>query len=279
MNTITENEVRKLVDAVQSSRKYRELALPEDMLRDLIAVNLPNSRNMADLKTSFRKALHNVIAPYLEDIDYEKEIQRLQAERFNLQQPENLKSYCLKVMAKHASTKERIPHLQAFFDTIFKTIGSPNSIMDLACALDPLCLPWIRLAPGASFKAYDINGPRVRYLQAFFALTYPNFQAIQQDILLTPPAERADCAFFFKEAHRLEKRQPGSTRILLEGINVATVVLSLPAVDLKGHHSLENFHRHLVEKALEGTTWQQDLRQVGNELLFFIHKEPAHEPA
>lgn len=279
MNMITEKDIEKLIEAVNSSRKYRDLELPEELLRDLITVNTPNSKNLADLKTNFRKSLHNVIAPYLENIDYDTEVEALQTDSSNLLEPDNLKSYCLKMMAKHASTKERIPHLEAFFDTIYEIIGTPHSILDLACALDPLCLPWIRLAPGASFKAYDINGPRVRYLQAFFALTYPNFQAIQQDILLTPPEERADCAFFFKEAHRLEKRQPGSTRILLEGVKAKTVVLSLPAVDLKGHHSLENFHRHLVEKALEGTTWQQDLRQVGNELLFFIHKEPAHEPA
>jgi len=77
----------------------------------------------------------------------------------------------------------------------------------------------------------------------------------------------------------LEKRQPGSTRILLEGVNVKTVVLSLPAMDLKGHHSLESYHRNLVEKSLEGTNWRQELRLVGNELLFFIHKEPAYESA
>ena len=275
MNTITENEVKKLVEAVQGSRKYRELELPEEMLRDLITVNLPNSRNMAELKTNFRTSLHNVIAPYLEDTDYNSEIRALQSEDSSIQHPENLKSYCLKMMAKHASTKERIPHLDAFFDTIFEVIGSPNSILDLACALDPLCLPWMNLAPGATFKAYDINGARICYLQTFFTLAYPDFQAIQQDILLHPPKEKADCAFFFKEAHRLEKRQPGSTRDLLNGINVRTVVLSLPAMDLKGHHSLENYHRHLVEKALEGTTWQQEVRQVGNELLFFIHKDPA----
>ncbi len=275
MNTITETEIEKLVQAVQNSRKYRAMELSEDMLRNLIAVNLSNSKNLAELTTNFRKALHNVIAPYLEDIDYDKEIQALHDDNLKLFEPNNLRAYCLNMMTKHASTRERIPHLEAFFDTIFNTIGNPHSILDLACALDPLCLPWIKLAPDASFKAYDLNGSRVRYLQAFFNLVYPSYQATQQDILLNPPTERADCAFFFKEAHRLEKRQPGSTRILLNGVNVATIVLSLPAMDLKGHHSLENYHRTLVEKALEGTTWHQEVHQVGNELLFFIQKEAS----
>ena len=275
MNTPSDNEIDKLIQAVQSSRKYRELDLPEEVLRDLITVNLPNSKNLAELKTNFRKALHNVIAPYLESIDYDEEIWYLNANSPALEEPGDLKAYCLKMMAKHASTRERIPHLELFFDTIHEVIGKPASVLDLACALDPLCLPWIKLAPGAIFKAYDINSPHVRYLQTFFALKYPNCHAIQQDILLHPPVERADCAFFFKEAHRFEKRQPGSTLILLESLNVAIVVVSLPAMDLKGHHSLEKTHRHLVGKVLEGTNWQQEVRLVGNELLFFIQKEAA----
>jgi len=275
MNTPTENEIEKLIQEVQRSRKYRELELPVEMLRDLIEVNQLNSKNLAELKTNFRKSLHNVIAPYLESINYEQEIHYLQSNSSALTDQENLKAYCRKMMAKHASTRERIPHLEQFFDTIHEVIGSPKSVLDLACALDPLCLPWMKLEEEAVFKAYDINLPRVRYLQVFLALIYPNYEAIQQDILLHPPVEKADCAFFFKEAHRLEKRQPGSTRILLNGINAATIVLSLPAMDLKGHHSLEKLHRSLVEKTLEGTNWRQEVRLVGNELLFFINKEPV----
>jgi len=275
MNTPTENEIEKLIQEVQRSRKYRDLELPVEMLRDLIEVNLPISKNLAELKTNFRKSLHNVIAPYLESIDYNQEIHYLQANSSALSDPEDLKAYCRKMMTKHASTRERIPYLEQFFDTIHEVIGSPRSVLDLACALDPLCLPWMKLDEGAVFKAYDINLPRVRYLQTFFALIYPNYQAIQEDIFLNPPTEKAECVFFFKEAHRLEKRQPGATHILLDSINAATIVLSLPAMDLKGHHSLEKLHRSLVKKTLDGTNWRQEVRLVGNELLFFIFKEVA----
>lgn len=272
MNTPTVTEINKLIQAVQNSHKYRDLELPDEMLRDLINVNLANSKNLSGLKVNFRKSLHNVIAPYLESINYDDEISYLGSAYTDFSVTEDLKAYCL---AKHASTRERILYLDPFFTTIFETIGSPTSILDLACALDPLCLPWLKFAPEASFKAYDINGARVRYLQTFFTLAYPNYQAIQQDILLDTPSEQADCAFFFKEAHRLEKRQPGSTKQLLQRLNVRTIVLSLPAMDLKGHHSLERTHRHLVDKTLEGTDWQQEVRLVGTELLFFIRKEIA----
>jgi len=273
MNTLTDKEVSKLIDSVHKSHKYRDLDLPDAFLLDLINQNLSNSKNFSELKDNFRKSLHNVIAPYLEDIDYQAEIANLESGLEDLSSEEALKNYCLKMMAKHASTKERIPHLQPYFDAIHDVIGEPESVLDLACALDPLCLPWIHLAPQASFKAYDLNGSRIHYLQKFFDSAGIKAEAIQQDILLNPPQDQADCAFFFKEAHRLEKRQPGSTRILIENTNVKTFILSLPAYDLKGHHSLETYHRHLVEKAIEAKNWNLESKLIGNEIIFFIHKE------
>jgi len=273
MNALTDKEISKLIDSVHNSYKYRDLALPDTFLLYLINQNLDNSKNFSELKDNFRKSLHNVIAPYLEDIDYQAEIKNLESGLVDLSSEEALKNYCLKMMAKHASTKERIPHLQPFFDAIHDVIGEPKSVLDLACALDPLCLPWIRLAPQASFKAYDLNGSRIQYLQKFFDSTGIKAEAIQQDILLNPPSDQADCAFFFKEAHRLEKRQPGSTRILIENTKVKTFILSLPAFDLKGHHTLESYHRHLVEKAIEAKNWGLESKLIGNEIIFFIHKE------
>ena len=273
MNTLTDKEVSKLIDSVHNSHKYRDLALPNAFLLDLINQNLNNSKNFSELKDNFRKSLHNVIAPYLEDIDYQAEIKNLESGFVDLRSEEALKTYCLKMMAKHASTKERIPHIQPFFDAIHEVIGEPESILDLACALDPLCLSWIHMAPQASFKAYDLNGSRIQYLQKFFDCAGIKAEAIQQDILLNPSQDQADCAFFFKEAHRLEKRQPGSTRILIENTKVKTFILSLPAFDLKGHHSLESYHRHLVEKTIEAKNWVLESKLIGNEIIFFIHKE------
>lgn len=273
MNALTDKEFSKLIDSVHNSHKYRDLGLPDAFLLDLINQNLSNSKNFSELKDNFRKSLHNVIAPYLEDIDYQAEIMNLESGLDDLSSEGALKNYCLKMMAKHASTRERIPHIQPFFDAIQAVIGEPESVLDLACALDPLCLPWIRLASKASFKAYDLNKPRIHYLQSFFNLAGIKAEAIQQDILLNPPPDQADCAFFLKEAHRLEKRQPGSTRILIENTKVRTFILSLPAFDLKGHHSLESYHRHLVEKAIEANNWGLESKLIGNEIIFFIHKE------
>jgi len=261
-----------LIQAVESSRKYRDLHIPHATLRDILACESSHSNSRNELEANFRKSLHNVMAPYLEDINYLAQTAALKELRDQNPSQESLKSWCLDIMHLHASSRERLAYLDAFYQKIFATIGTPDSILDLACALDPLGLPWMNLPPSTKFFAYDIHQPRLDFLQTFFQYFNPQANAIHQDILTNIPEQIADCAFFFKEAHRLEKRRPGSNRELFAGLDVKWLVVSLPSRDLKGHHSLETYHSALIHKAIEGQPWHLTTDIVGDELLFFIRK-------
>ena len=264
--------LNSLIQAVESSRKYRDLHIPHTTLRDILAYESQHSNSRKELEANFRKSLHNVMAPYLEEINYPAETAALHELHDQNPSQETLKAWCLERMRLHASSRERLPHLEDFYQKIFTRIGTPESILDLACALDPLGLPWMNLPPTASFIGYDIHQPRLDFLQTFFQFFYPQAQAIHQDILTEIPEQKADCAFFFKEAHRLEKRRPGSNRQLFTGLNVKWLVVSLPSRDLAGHHSLETYHTSLIQKSIEGQPWQLTTDNLGDELLFFIKK-------
>jgi 16S rRNA (guanine(1405)-N(7))-methyltransferase len=136
-----------------------------------------------------------------------------------------------------------------------------------------LLLPWLGISKETEFLAYDIHQPRVDFLNAFFALAYPFAHAIHQDILVTPPAQPADCAFFFKEAHRFEKRAPGCNHAFFQALPVKLFIVSLPTEDLRRHHSLVSYHTQLIQEAVAGLPWGIEQTQVGNELIFFIHKQ------
>ncbi len=261
-----------LIQAVEASRKYRDLHIPHATLKDLLAYESQHSHSRKELEANFRKSLHNVMAPYLEDVNYPVETADLAEFRAQDPSSEEVKSWCQKIMSHHASSRERLPYIAAFYQKIFAKIGTPESILDLACALDPLGLPWMNLPLSTNFVAYDIHQPRLVFLQAFFEYFYPGAQAIHQDILTHIPDQKADCAFFFKEAHRLEKRRPGSNRELFAGLNVKWLVVSLPSRDLAGHHSLETYHTSLIQKAIEGQPWQLSTDMAGDELIFFIQK-------
>lgn len=261
-----------LIQAVITSRKYRDLEIPLATLEDIINYESQRSNSRKELEANFRKSLHNIIAPYLEEINYPAETAAVQQLHAQVPSSEALRTWCRERMRCHASSRERLPYLDAFYQQVFDVTGIPNSILDLACALDPLGLPWMTLPTTTSFFAYDIHQPRLDFLQAFFQLFYPNAHAIHQDILTNIPDQKADCAFFFKEAHRLEKRRPGSNRELFAGLDVKWLVVSLPSRDLKGHHSLETYHSALIHKAIQGQPWELTTKTVGDELLFFIQK-------
>lgn len=261
-----------LIERVKRSRKYRDLHLPNDMLLDLLEKEAVKASSTADLDNRFRAKLHNIIASYLETIDYDLETQRLH------KQPELLgdvaceKAWAESLLSNHASSRERLPFLADLYATIWQEIGMPTSVLDLACALDPLGLPWMNLPETTTYLAYDIHKPRVDFLNTYFTLAHPNARALQQDILINPPETRAGVAFFFKEAHRMEKREPGVLPRFFESIPADVLVVSLPATDLKGHHSLDGYHSNLIRTSIQAKPWQLTEAQVGGELLFFIRK-------
>lgn len=261
-----------LIQKARASRKYRPLQLPESTLRDLLEGEDSKAKSLADLEDRFRSKLHNLIAPYLENIDYQAETCSLAENADIFSTIEQEKQWAGSLMRRHASSRERLPYLDELYATIWEVAGTPVSVLDLACALDPLGLPWMNLPDEATYFAYDIHLPRVNFLNKYFEIAHPNAHATQQDILLNPPSQQADLAFFLKEAHRLEKRQPGILSDFFASIPARQLVISLPETDLSGHHPLDHYHRSLIFDAIQGKNWQLIEHQVGNELLFFIKK-------
>jgi len=269
---INDQDIQKLIQDAQASRKYRDLDLPDTFLHDLINYEMAQASNKIAIKETFRKKLHEVIAPYLENIDYPKETTNLISLNMNAKDSNALKTWARAVMQKHASTRERLPHLEDFYQTIWTHIGYPESIIDLACALDPLALPWFNHPELKNFYAVDIHKPRLDFLNTFFELFFPFAKTIQQDFIAEPIHPKTDCVFLFKEAHRMEKRKPGSTRQVIESLNARHIVISMPATDLRGHHDLSDYHTRLIEKSIEGLHLEMSQARSGSELLYFIEK-------
>jgi 16S rRNA (guanine(1405)-N(7))-methyltransferase len=219
-----------------------------------------------------RKKLHNIVAPYLGDPDYEKESNDLE-KIGEFSSIDETRSFSLRMLETHASTDERIPVLDEFYKKIFAVTGFPKSIMDLACAMHPFGHPWMGLPAECRYLAYDLHQPRVDLINWYFKASGVNGQAFYGDILLNPPTQNADVAFFFKEAHRFEQRKRGCNRPFWQALNVKWLVVSLPASNLTGRFDLADRQRKLVADTLTGLDWPVTEILVGNELIFCIRKE------
>jgi 16S rRNA (guanine(1405)-N(7))-methyltransferase len=259
----------ELVQKILESRKYRDLHLPAETIRDLIRQESARYSDTRRMQESVRRKLHQLTAPYLGDPNYEKELDTLRT----IYDPIALESFADRMLAAHTSTHERQPYLQAFYQTLFQAVGTPHSVLDLACGLNPFALPNMGLDRNVRYFAYDIHLPRIRLLNAFFErAAFPQAHAEQRDILIDPPAQKAEVAFFFKEAHRLDQRRKGSNRILWDALQVNTLLVSLPCRDIGKTHDLRERMRRLVMENLEGKTWLVDEIAFEDEMVFCIHK-------
>lgn len=262
------DELDRLVNELLESKKYRDMRLPAETVRDLLAQELPRYRTRKEALEAVRTKLHNIVAPYLGDPDYAAAAQELTLAA----EGGKLREACLRILEAHASTRERIPILSEFYARLFAVTGRPQVILDLACALHPFSFPWMDLPASTQYYAYDIHAPRLELINHFFGLLGLPRLAQQQDILVEPPQVQADVAFFFKEAHRFEQRQRGSSRKMLCALPARWLLISLPTSSLNGRHNLLERQRALVAGIVENEPWPLQELLFENEVVFCIQK-------
>ena len=268
---MNENEIdaQAMIEQILASRKYRDSGLNPNTIADLIRQEAPHQTSRKALLKSVRRKLHNIVAPYLGEPDYVELTERLDTIRdTSLESPE-LRSFCLDILTEHASTAERIPYMDEFYGWLFSTVGKPATLMGLACGLHPLAFPWMGLPLTTRYHAYDIIQPRIDFINTFFEKIGLAPLAENRDILVDPPTMPADLALFFKEAHRFEKRQPGSNQAFWASLDVHTLAISLPTQNLSGTHNLLDQHRDLVYANLPENKTISEL-SFENEIIFLV---------
>jgi 16S rRNA (guanine(1405)-N(7))-methyltransferase len=261
----------ELVDKIADSRSYRNTGIPRQTIEDVLSRELSRFPKEAEALRSARAILHNIMAPYLGDPDYAAESIRLAA--INASKDKSaIMGFCMEILARHDSTRERIPYLNEFYKTILEIAPNPRIILDLACGLNPFALPFMGLPQDVAYYAYDIHQPRIDLINAFFARQAIQPLAEVRDVLLDPPRISADAAFLFKEAHRMEKRRKGCSRELIQAINAEVIFISLPNRSLDGQRDLHQRMDALFEQISAGLGGETGSRVFSGETLYWIRK-------
>jgi 16S rRNA (guanine(1405)-N(7))-methyltransferase len=268
----TGSDLEALLAKIQTSRKYQELGVPEETLRDLLEQELARHSKPAEALKSARAKLHNIMAPYLGDPDYTQAAIELQ-QAFAMGS-DAVEETCRELLRQHDSTRERLAYLQDFYAGIRGVCGQPRSVLDLACGLNPFALPWMGLPEDCHFYAYDIHPARVALINDFLRLSGREPLAQVRDILVRPPEVVADAAFLFKEAHRMEKRQKGCNRGLWAALKVKYLFVSLPNRSLDGRRDLRERMRALVDNSIDPQDWaERGELDFPGETIYWMRKD------
>ena len=264
-------QVDALVEAVQANRKYANItpSLVRRLCQNALARGLSGKTAVKEV----RNKLHQVGGAYFKQTpNYASALAELAALPTDLQSPE-VKTFCKTQMQSHASTAERISILSEFFQTCLAPIAPVTSILDLACGLNPLALPWMPLVEGASYQACDIYLDMLEFVGAFLGHFLPDNKSFACDLVAGPPQTPVQVAFLLKTIPCLEQVDKQIGLSLLEQLQSEHILVSFPARSLGGRNKgMPGFYRDHFYALIDGQPWQVREFSFPTEIAFLVTK-------
>ncbi len=273
-NKPVQNEpLAALVEAVQASAKYRGVC--SELITHIGARELGRQRSLKEAIKATKNKLHQVGGAFLGMGEpYTDWLERLRR-ALQAGDQSRLRETCRAIMSHHASTRERLPILERFYAEIFALLPPVRSVLDIACGLHPLAIPWMPLAEHAAYDAYDIYAGMTDFLQAWMALLPLRGQARACDVLQSCPTQRADVAFLLKALPCLEQIDPSAGQRLLGDIQADYLVVSFPAHSLGGRQKgmVEYYEAYFQALLAETKRWRIIKRlEFESELVFMVQR-------
>ncbi len=257
-----------VVAAVLGSSKYRTVA-PE-FVRRVAAEELSKHPKPKEAIKAAKNRLHQVAGAYLNALpDYAAWLDRLRS----ASDADARREVCRSMMQSHASSRERLPILDEFYRETLAEIAPVRSVLDVACGLNPLAIPFMPLAEGATYTAADIYTDLADFFDQALPLLGVQGSALALDVTRTIPPERVDLALIVKAIPCLEQVEKGVGARLLASVNADHVLVSYPARSLGGASKgmRENYAAQFAD-LVAGQGWTIQRFDFANELAFLITK-------
>ena len=261
----------ELVQQVRKSARYADIdeKLVTRLVQDYHAKGFSNK----EIIKRTRAKLHQIGGAYQENtIHYQKLHAELLALPADLQDPQVL-DFCTRAIDYHRSTQERAAQLSVMYQTIFADLPPIHSILDLACGLNPLTLPWMPVANDIQYHACDIYGEMIAFLNAYFAHFHVNGNAFLCDLSAEVPATKVDLVFLFKTIPCLEQIDKSISLRLLNSISAELVLVSFPVRSLGGRaKGMPQHYEQHFQSLLAQTDWQNRPYICTDESFYLLYK-------
>jgi 16S rRNA (guanine(1405)-N(7))-methyltransferase len=271
MSPASPDQLAELVRLVKQGNKYA--SIDDAVIVNIGTLELNKRSFLKEAVKTTRNKLHQVGAAYQEKpIPYpawKKQLMNLPKDLANPEVQEFLRSN----MRLHASTSERLSIHETFFKQTLAEIGPVTSILDLACGLNPLNLPWLPLAGKFEYYACDIYTDMVEYLNAFFMHFEIHGAAQTCDLTRTIPEKTVQLAMLLKTIPCLEQVDKTAGKRLLEDIHTENILVSFPAHSLGGRSKgmVQNYEAHF-RQLTQDKNWRITRFEFPGELAFLIRK-------
>jgi 16S rRNA (guanine(1405)-N(7))-methyltransferase len=270
--SLTEDDLlTRLVEAVLDSSKYRGVA--PDFVRTLGAQELRKRRKLKEAVKATKNKLHQVGGAFL---DYKPDFAGwlgLLREARDSGDDDALRRACAEVMTHHASTRERMPVLDGFYETTLAGLPPIRSVLDVACGLNPLSIPWMPLAEGADYYAFDIYESMLGFLGECIPLLGAHGHARPCDVTRLCEHPPVELALVLKTIPCLEQVDKAAGGRLLDAIDAEHVLVSFPIQSLCGRSKgmAANYEARFRRLAAD-KSWHVRRFEFESELVFRVSR-------
>ena len=260
-----------LIASIRGSAKYRDVCT--EVISNIGARELAKRRNLKEAIQATRNTLHQVSAAYLNSKEHYTRWLAELSMAVQSQDSSAVRDVCTRIMSTHASTRERLPILDQFYTKILAELSPMHNIIDIACGLNPLALPWMPLASDATYYAYDISESMISFLIACLSLLGAQAHAQACDVLQSCPTQKADVALLLKAIPCLEQIDKRAGHTLLHAIQADVLVVSFPVRSLGGKNKgmVEHYDAHF-RTLVAHETWDIQRFEFSSELVFLVRK-------
>jgi len=229
--------VGEIASALRGSRKYATLT--EGVLQRIAAWALQRHHTTKAALQAARGKLHQAYGAYLTPGNLtttERMVAALPAPAAR----DAVAQASRAILARHASSAERLGFLSDLYPRL---LGPPldltrvRRILDLACGLHPLALPWMGLSPETEYCAYDIDERLMRAIGQYLTKAGQSGRAEARDLMAwpgTPALPAADVVLLLKTVPCFERQESGASLRLLQSLEAPCVIVSFPARSLGG---------------------------------------------
>jgi 16S rRNA (guanine(1405)-N(7))-methyltransferase len=271
-NKIAEKEalLDQVVNEISRSSSYK--TIDKQVVRRIAEREFSKNKKAKEAIKSTKNKLHQIGGAFLASRPrYSSWLQELRSLRGS--DDNRFRETCTRIMSLHSSTKERLEILNKFYQDIFSEIPRVNSVLDLACGLNPLSIPWIPQFERLEYCAYDIYADLVDFLNAFIELLSVKGHAEVRDVLFDPPKHKADLALILKTIPCFDRIDKTAVQAMLQQINVDSLVVSFPVASLGGtERMMIRNYTERFEKIARQMNWNIKKMLFKTELVFLVTK-------
>jgi 16S rRNA (guanine(1405)-N(7))-methyltransferase len=266
-----EDSVDRLLKEVRRSPKYRFVC--QDAIENIGKTELAKRRSFKAAVKATKDKLHQIGGAYFRGTPkYATWLDKLRTTK-RAGNEEEFRSLCIRFMSFHSSTLERLGILDGFYASLFSRLPAIHSILDVACGLNPLAIPWMPIAGSTDYYAYDIYTDLIEFIGDFVKLAGAQPHAHAADVLHNPPTVAADLALVLKNVPCFDQIDKAATAQLVDRLDAKYVLVSFPRQSLGGTGGfLTRQYAARFAELVKGRHWVISRMEYKTELVFLIDK-------